>query len=75
MRVVDCKERIASEFLLKMEKSRDNPWSDKACIRVSRLQAYNVDEDDVDVDVRCPVLVPFLPRPPLKGTLWGAVKA
>ena len=32
-------------------------------------------EVDVDVDVRCPVLVPFLPRSPSKGTLWGAVKA
>ena len=29
---------------------------------------------DVDVDVRCPVLVPLLLCPP-KGPLWGVVKA
>ena len=29
---------------------------------------------DVDVDVRCPVLIPLLLCPP-KGPLWGAVKA
>ena len=29
---------------------------------------------EVDVDVRCPVLVPLLLCPP-KGSLWGAVKA
>ena len=32
-------------------------------------------ENTVDVDVRCPVLVPLLSQSPPKGTLWGVVKA
>ena len=39
-------------------------------VHVSNRQAYLT---DVDVDVRCPVLVPFLLCPPKgKGPLWGA---
>ena len=41
---------------------------------VNTVGSVNEADVDVDVDVRCPVLVPLLLCPP-KGSLWGAVKA
>ena len=43
-------------------------------VKYSSSKFSDPSEVDVDVDVRCPVLVPLLLCPP-KGSLWGVVKA
>ena len=49
-------------------------WTGQNQIRLVEYSSSEVSyPSEVDVDVRCPVLVPLLLCPP-KGSLWGAVK-